>query len=289
VKKKALAAAFMLILLFSAVVGAYFINLGEANPIAEMEWKTPPIISIHSPMNNNTFSVNNVPLNFTVTKPTDWLIHGGYEAQQILRSVSYQLDGKYYDPIPANSKLESPFDYSANLTNLGDGVHNLKVYAYATGWVIEMHGLWEYEVPINSSSDVVYFTVDATPPTILILSVENKTYDTSNIPLNFTVSESVSQITYSLDGEENITITGNTTLSGLANGDHNLTVYAKDKAGTVGTSETTYFSVDAPFPTTLVIAPIVSVVVIDLGLLVYFKKRNHARTSKHGEIEQSST
>ena len=79
------------------------------------------------------------------------------------------------------------------------------------------------------------------------------------------------QITYSLDGEETVTINGKTTLTGLANGDHNITVYAKDEAGNVG-SETTYFSVEVPFPTTMVIAPVASVAVVGVGLLVYFKK-----------------
>jgi hypothetical protein len=44
-----------------------------------------------------------------------------------------------------------------------------------------------------------------------------------------------------------------------------------------------------PFPTTLVIASIGSAAIVGLGLLVYFKKRNHARINKHSEIEQSST
>jgi hypothetical protein len=278
-KRKALALEVILSLLLSTVAGTWFANLGEADPLFEMEWKTPPIISIHSPANNNTFSANNVLLNFTVTKPTDWLIHGNeYSsgAQQILRSVSYQLDEKYYDPIPANSTLESPFDYSVNLTNLRDGVHSLKVYAYASGWVkVYAYAsgwvpLWEYEVPINSSSDVVYFTVI----TISLLSPENKTYGTSNIPLNFTISEPVSQITYSLDGHGNVTVSGNITLRRLPNGEHNITVYAKDEAGNTGASETIYFRVEVPFPTATVV-PIatIAVLVIAVGLLFYFKKR----------------
>jgi parallel beta-helix repeat protein len=108
-------------------------------------------------------------------------------------------------------------------------------------------------------------------PSIAVLSPENKTYDTSSIPLNFTVNAAVSQITYSLDEEENITFSGNTTLAGLANGDHNITVYFRDGAGDAG-SETIYFSVNVPFPTTMVIAPIASVVVAGAGLLVYFVK-----------------
>ena len=60
----------------------------------------------------------------------------------------------------------------------------------------------------------------------------------------------------------------------LANGFHKVTIYAWDETSNVGASETVYFSVDVPFPTTLVItASVASVSVIDVGLLMYFKKR----------------
>jgi len=120
---------------------------------------------------------------------------------------------------------------------------------------------------------VVSFIIDTTPPTVSVESVENKTYYTSDLPLNFTVNESVSHIAYSLDGQANVTIAGNTTLSGLSVGTHNITIYATDRAGNVRDSETIYFSVDAPFPSTMVIAPLASVAVAGAGLLVYFKKR----------------
>jgi hypothetical protein len=119
------------------------------------------------------------------------------------------------------------------------------------------------------------FTIDTTPPKISILYVENKTYSTAAIPLNFITNERISQSTYSLDGHENVSIAGNTTLTGLANGDHNLTIYSKDEAENTGASETIYFRVKVPFPTTLVIASVISVVVVGAGVLVYFKKRKH--------------
>ena len=77
---------------------------------------------------------------------------------------------------------------------------------------------------------------------------------------------------YNLDSQPNIPIIGNTKLTGVPNGAHNLTVYAQDTAGNTGVSETIYFSVEVPFPRTLVIAA--SAVVVIVGLLVYFKKRN---------------
>jgi hypothetical protein len=127
----------------------------------------------------------------------------------------------------------------------------------------------------KTGSSSVSFIIDTTPPSVTISSVEDKTYSKSEIQLNFTTSEPVSQISYVLDGQENVTIDGNTTLSGLSSGLHNITVYARDEFENTGVSETISFSVDVPepFPTTLVIASIASVVVVGVGLLVYFRKR----------------
>lgn len=64
----------------------------------------------------------------------------------------------------------------------------------------------------------VYFSillVDKTPPVISNLTIENKTY-TAEIPLNFSLNEIASQISYSLDNQANVTILGNTTLAGLS-------------------------------------------------------------------------
>jgi hypothetical protein len=119
----------------------------------------------------------------------------------------------------------------------------------------------------------MYFTVDATPPKVSFLSGE-KAYKTSEFTLNFTVNEPITKISYVLDGRENVTITGNTTLTGLSSGEHNLTIYSWDAVGNTGASETISFTVAEPFPTT-VIVPVASVAVVGVGLVVYFKKRKH--------------
>lgn len=118
--------------------------------------------------------------------------------------------------------------------------------------------------------------VDNTAPAIEVLSPAHGTYNASSIQLSFTVNEFVSQIAYSLNGKENITITGNITLTGIANGVHDLTIYAKDKAGNTGASETIHFKVaiSEPFPVLPVAAAsVTTVAVVGVGLLVYFKKR----------------
>jgi parallel beta-helix repeat protein len=118
--------------------------------------------------------------------------------------------------------------------------------------------------------------VDNAPPQISISSPENKLYNVSSVPLTFSANEAASRISFSLDNQDNVTIAGNTTISDLPNGSHNLTVYATDQYGNTGASETVYFSVEVPFPTTLVVtASVVAVAVVGAGLLVYFKKRKH--------------
>ena len=95
----------------------------------------------------------------------------------------------------------------------------------------------------GATSDVINFTV-VYPPEISILSIENKTYNTNNIPLNFEVNEPILKIEYCLDVQGNTPIDGNATLTGLTDGLHNVTIYAIDLNGHVGISETVYFVTD---------------------------------------------
>jgi len=92
------------------------------------------------------------------------------------------------------------------------------------------------------------------PPTIVVLSPANATYDTTSVSLIFTVDESTSWIGYSLDGAANVTITGNTTVTGLAHGSHRIVVYANDTQGNMGVSNTVYFViVTTPTPPVVII------------------------------------
>jgi hypothetical protein len=274
---------FVLVILLLLATGAQVAEFVIANPIYEVEWTDPPIISVHSPGNNMTYSADNAVLNFTVSRPEHWLVFAGgtfgRALKQLLISIAYQLDGNWSDIVPANySDLQSPFNYFSKLPYLEDGVHTLKVHAYASGWRIEADGAWETQVYINSSSDLIYFKVDNTPPTVSLLSLEGETYYTTNVPLDIIVDESASQITYSLDGQENVTVTGNCTLTNLPYGVHNLIAYVKDTAENVGTSQTATFTVakePEPFPITLVTtASAISIAIVGAAtLIIYLKKR----------------
>jgi len=170
---------------------------------------TPPTISIISP-ENKSYPVNDVPLTFTVDEPTSWM--------------GYSLDGAVNVTITGNTTLNG----------LLDGVHYVVVYANDTAGNM-------------GTSSTVYFTVDTTPPNIMILSPENKTYTTSSVTLTFTIDEPTSWMGYSLDGTDNLTISGNQTLS-LVDGLYSLVVYANDTAGNMGKSSTVYFTLDTTSP-----------------------------------------
>jgi len=127
----------------------------------------------------------------------------------------------------------------------------------------------------HSTHEVVIQALDTTPPTFSILSPENKTYSANDVSLTFTVSESTHWIGYSLNGQANVTITGNKALSDLSDGLHILIVYANDTAGNMGVSEIVYFSIETqesvPFPIEIV-AVIVIIGVVGAVVFVYFTK-----------------
>jgi len=114
---------------------------------------------------------------------------------------------------------------------------------------------------------------DIAPPTISILSPENKTYAVNEVPLILAINEATSWIGYSLDGSANVTVAGNTVLSGLSEGPHSIVVYAKDTSENSGSSELICFCIETPqsFPIAMVaIAGIAAAV--GGGLLLFFTR-----------------
>jgi len=95
----------------------------------------------------------------------------------------------------------------------------------------------------GDSHDTAFLTANEISLNVSILSPGNTTYTVREISLNFTVNAPVSWEGYSLDGEANTTVIGNTTLTNLAQGSHSVVVYANDTAGDVASSQTVYFTV----------------------------------------------
>jgi hypothetical protein len=222
-----------------------------------------------SPLNSTTYYSSKLTLNVTLSAfETDNSIN-------VDRKAWYSLDGQERLPLPLvnegiTSKNGNALPLSIvlgviGLPPLSDGIHNVTVY-----------GEFDFPTKTIRNSYTIIFAIDTTP---IILSnlVENKTYNTSDIPLRFNVDGKYSWLGYGLDNFANVTIDGNTTLTGLSDGYHSLVIYANDTSGNIGASKTIRFNVEVPepFPTILVAAFGASLAIIAVCLLVYFKKRKH--------------
>jgi len=129
--------------------------------------------------------------------------------------------------------------------------------------------------PFNASF-LLNYAQEMTPPKISVLSPLKEIHSEGNVSLAFSINKEVNWIGYSLDGEQNVTITGNTTLTNMTIGLHTITVFANDTFGEMGASQTISFTIAKPEPfqaTTIAVASgTLAVVVLGAGLLVYIKK-----------------
>ncbi len=277
-KRTALALTLILTLLLLTLLGMYSSDVATANPYTYHESVSPPadakppIISMLSP-ENKSYSTNNVFLTFNVQVEytgSAWL-------NQVRYKASWERDDTsvYQFVFEGTASFRGSIEFSSNLTKIPEGRQNVTVYANYEG----QYSKWDdmigtlYSFARNNSLSV-YFTIDTKSPSISVLSLENRIYNSDRMPLDFTINESVSEIMFSLDGQDNVTVAGNTTLLDLYNGDHNVTVYAKDDAGNIGVSETICFTIDVPFPTALVATTSgISLACAGIGLLVYKKRK----------------
>ena len=238
------------------------------------------------------------PCTIEVHASEDWQPDSAFEVRvriTLNSSISYKLrihsvkvivssEGFIYDDWKRDDKelstlgeyRDKAFSFNFSTDKLSRG-ENFTVSIVAIIDMYKLIGLWEYEQLWYNSDDPMTTTLYMSPflPNVSLLLPQGGKF-TSDVPLDFTVDQPVSQIKYSLDSKENVTITGNTTLTGLTNGYHNITVYATNEAGNTGTSETLSFNVEVPEPSPVVpvaTAFVIAVVAVGAGLLVYFKKR----------------
>jgi hypothetical protein len=283
-KKTVLAVTFTVAILLIVIFGIVFVSFGMANPyirdyVAPDSNTKPPQISIDSPENNSVCSNVYLSINVSLPKSTtasfSFLDNVYYQADWLAnQTYLYNSKGLSDEIRSDNSPERQYFSYSGVLNGVPEGSHSLTIYAEGGGWY-PPQGVKQSGFFIDGNL-TVFFTVDNTPPIVTILSAENKTYYTSDVPLSVLTNEPVAQTSYSLDGQTNITVTGNATLAGLSVGEHNLTVYFWDSAGNIGASKTVTFNISnqKPFPTAIVAAvSTVVAVAVGTGLLIYFRRR----------------
>jgi hypothetical protein len=201
--RKALALTLILALLFSAVAGTQLSFFAKANFVFP---PSNPVITIESPA-NRTYSTNSLSLEVTFrTYKTGYIMSG--------RIYTYSLDEKAPERIPiTNSSVAvNPgglvfYEGAANLTNLPEGLHNLKVrVALLYSDANDPGNIWggEHYNFHTESISTVNFRVDTVPQNVSILMPENTTYTPNGVPLHFFIDEPASWTGYSLDGQKTL-------------------------------------------------------------------------------------
>jgi parallel beta-helix repeat protein len=143
---------------------------------------------------------------------------------------STAIQTEYFTLVSSNSAM---FTFTWNTTSFPKGNYTISAY------VSPVEG--ETDTDDNSYIDGTV-QIDI-PPHIVILSPQNETYYSESIPLTFEIDEITSWISYSLDNQLNVTVSGNTTIT-VERGPHQIRVYANDTSGNMGTSEIVYFAVE---------------------------------------------
>jgi outer membrane protein assembly factor BamB len=134
------------------------------------------------------------------------------------------------------------FSYTVDLRNAPLGPQQIEVTASGVGYLF---GLSSWYIYFGSGSSSIHFIVAADPPAIDVVSPENKEYNNDNIPLVFYTEEETPWLGYNLDNLANVTVNGNTTLTGLSDGYHSITVYANGTKWNAGKSSDVLFKVNA--------------------------------------------
>ncbi len=185
----------------------------------------PPSIVISTPKNGSVINYSAVTINWT---------------------GSDSGSGIAYYEISNDSVTWTNVGTSTSVTyNYADGAHTFYVKAYDNAG--------------NSNTTNVTFIVDTTPPSLVINSpIQSYNYSSGSITANWNGSDNASGIAYyniSIDGGAWIYVGTNTSYNlSLADGNHNFTVLAVDKAGWT-TNKTVSFTVDSVPPKVAVTSP----------------------------------
>jgi N-acetylneuraminic acid mutarotase len=219
-----------------------------------------------------------------------------------LFELSYVFSTQVYDP-ETDSWISGAIIPTPRLDGYGVAVVDDLVYVIGGSIFTYPNSLSYYK---GNPKVVDYATVEmytpfgygTMPPVINIANPRAINYTSGEVALNFTVNRSVDWMGYSLDGADNVTVLGNTTLAELPLGSHNVTVYACDSLGNMGTSQTVTFTVFSPpsaFFETFPILPfavlIAAIAIASVSAVFILKKSKGCRlveaepTSKHPKTE----
>ena len=253
-KKNAIVLSTILALLASTITGIHAVEVAQAQFFGQ------PIVWTDSPSSTVVYTNASIPLDVFAIVHIDSpdIVHFLYSVDENSNVTLANLNKTKVGIHPHEEGHE--FYASSVLENLTEGNHTLKVYSQDTSGEKMSYSV-EFMVDTNFKNP------------LLVLSPQNKTYTTSEIPLTFVCSEEIRRSDYQLDGIGEGPISGNLTLVDLSLGEHKIKVVVWTVRGVF--SQTLYFSVlqPEPFPTTIAVVLLVIMAVIGLGILAYFKKQ----------------
>ncbi len=226
--------------------------------------------------------------NWTVCAPPPNYAYVGQEAVSTTgiwapkRIYTFGLDAiAAYDPVNdswSRGKNHKMFDGFA-LAVVDDEVYMMGGsgyrYMFSGNKLVGLEG-----VQNEANEKYTPFGYGTVAPIVSVLSPQNSIVSSDNLSINISINRPFTQLTYSLDGQEKVTVFGNFTLSGLKEGLHNVIVYARDSFGNEGTSEIIQFNVQKPFQNIWLVVMATAVVIGIIALMVYRKKTKLAVNKK---------
>jgi hypothetical protein len=255
-------------------------------PKADSPDPNQPKIKIISPFIMRVYNSSNIDLNIEITKPNSWFIYGwyykpsssssgipfdprdlakGYGCIGRINYVECTLDSEIIQTFPIDDG--TPFTYSeyplntklrfSRSLNIPEGVHTLKITVFGSYATDRYYPNYTRILQVVNSSAETMLRTWYSSPKISVMSPQNITYSEKAVPITLELDRPAS-CTYHLDENHNLSLSGNTTITELTEGQHNLVIYAKDPAGNEGKSETVCFGIALPTPspsTTQILEP----------------------------------
>jgi hypothetical protein len=236
-------------------------------PIAQMvavkgNFLTGPSIGIASPESykvGRVYQETNVDLAISIYQ---------FGNSSEITAVSYSLDGSLNRTLNILNDTKKYYLATGTMENLTNGYHFIGAYT------LDAQG------KSMSTSTTFLVNTSFSYPTLL-LSPQNITYTKNEVPLTYIINKEAKYVGYVLDNSSGNSLTGNTTLSDLSEGQHEVTIKAMN-GFSIYSENKVYFEINTAKPEkplalgnqTIALGIAVAViVVVAVAVVMLYKKR----------------